>query len=393
MVMLKRAANWRNLMSETINVLFLSANPWNTGRIQVDEEAREIFEKLQEGPFRERFILHKHSAIRPSDIQRLLMRYRPQIVHFSGHGSKKQKIILGGRRGRGKQIDPDGLVQVFALYKDHVRLVVLNACLTAPQARSLSEVIDYSVGAELVINDKEAVAFAGAFYRGLGYGESVKTAFESAKAEVALINKSRAKGLGLFIRKGVDEDDRFPMVAKDSSINAVDAGRPVSDLFSSHLGDAYILQRAVDLFKSHKIGRTEPEIPVVESSAIGPSSNLVYEEEYQNSEQTWAEVSSIQTETGAALGLMRAGDERSLSASLRKVNRAKRAGPHAVKDAIDARSSISYTRAHATVTIKVQRVVRSVSTSVGKISSRPKGQGRHPPARSNKRGGRGKRLD
>ncbi|HKO63420.1 MAG TPA: CHAT domain-containing protein [Pyrinomonadaceae bacterium] len=197
-------------MTKKIRILFLSSNPWTTTRILVDEEAREIFEKLQEGPARDRFELHRHAATRPIDLQRLLMLHEPHIVHFSGHGSKQHKIILGGKPGRGKQVDPDGLVKVFALYKKHVRLVVLNACFTKTQAKSLSEVIDYSVGAGKGIGDKEGVAFAGAFYRALSFGKSVTSAFESAKAELALTRMPRTRGLGLFVRKGVNKNDAFP---------------------------------------------------------------------------------------------------------------------------------------------------------------------------------------
>src|SRR2546421_332618 len=197
-------------MSETISILFLSANPWTTSRILVDEEAREIFYTLQEGPDRERFILHKHAAIRPADVQRLLMMYRPQIVHFSGHASKKQKIILGRVPGRGKQINRQALVDVFALYREHLRLVFLNACFTRIQARSLSAVIDYSIGSRKPIGDRESVNFAAAFYRALGFGRSVKEAFDSAKAEVALANMTRAQGLELFVRNGLDENDSLP---------------------------------------------------------------------------------------------------------------------------------------------------------------------------------------
>src|SRR5436190_4297801 len=174
-------------MRETIIILFLSANPWTTSRILVDEEAREIFDKLQEGPNRERFVLHKHAAIRPSDIQRLLMTYRPHIVHFSGHGSKKHKIILDGLPGRGRQIERQALVEVLALYRKHLRLVFLNACFTRTQARSLSAVIDFSIGSRKPIGDKESVAFAGAFYRALGFAKSVREAFDSAMAELALM--------------------------------------------------------------------------------------------------------------------------------------------------------------------------------------------------------------
>ena len=87
-------------MAEKIRILFLSANPWTTSRILVDEEAREIFERLQEGPYRSRFELFNHAAIRPIDLQRLLLFYRPHIVHFSGHGSLKEKLILGGAGSR-----------------------------------------------------------------------------------------------------------------------------------------------------------------------------------------------------------------------------------------------------------------------------------------------------
>lgn len=197
-------------MAEKIRILFLSANPWSTSRILVDEEAREIFEKLSEGHCGNQFELAKHTAIRPKDLQRLLMLYRPHIVHFSGHGSKVHKIIFEGAPGRGKQIDPQGLVDVFRLYRDHVRLVLLNACFTKPQARALTEVIDYSIGISRMIGDRAGVTFAGAFYRALGFGRPVQEAFESAQAELRLTNMPRSTGIELFIRSGVGEGERFP---------------------------------------------------------------------------------------------------------------------------------------------------------------------------------------
>jgi hypothetical protein len=197
-------------MERKIKILFLSANPWSTSRILVDEEAREIFEKLSEGPYGDRFELARHTAIRPTDLQRLLMLYKPHIVHFSGHGSKAHKIILEGAPGRGKQVDPQGLVDVFRLYRNHVRLVLLNACFTKGQARALTEVIDYSIGINKMIGDRAGVTFAGAFYRALGFGWPVKEAFESAQAELRLTRIPRSKGIEFFVRSGVSEAKRFP---------------------------------------------------------------------------------------------------------------------------------------------------------------------------------------
>jgi hypothetical protein len=207
-------------MTGNIRILLVTASPWSNSRILVDEEAREIFEKLHEGLCRDRFELYIHPATRPGDLQRLLLTYQPHIVHFSAHGSKKNKIILCGTNGRGNAIDLQGLATVFALYSNHVRLVLLNACLSKAQAQAISEVVDYSIGASRPIGDKASVAFAGAFYRALGFGKSVKDAFQSATAELALTRMPRSRGIDLFVRNGISERDRFPQIDTNRTLKA-----------------------------------------------------------------------------------------------------------------------------------------------------------------------------
>lgn len=211
-------------MTNKNRILVVSTNPWSTGRILVAEEVREIFERIQEGPHRDKFELHNHSAVKPIDLQRLLLMYEPQIVHFSGHGSKSHRFLLNGTYGRAQALDQQGLTDVFAVYNNHVRLVVLNACFTRAQARSISEVVDYSVGIARPIGDKASVAFAGAFYRALGFGKSITDAFKSAKAELALTKMPRSRGIELFVRKGVNKRDRFPQIeiARRLAVNPAD---------------------------------------------------------------------------------------------------------------------------------------------------------------------------
>jgi hypothetical protein len=202
-------------VTNKIRILFLSANPLTTSRILVDEEIREIFERIHEGPYRDRFELYQHLAARPIDLQKLLLLHQPHIVHFSGHGSRKHQLVLSGESGRGQLVEPRALVNVFGLYKDHVRLVLLNACFTNPQARSLAEVINYSIGTAREIGDRACVTFAGAFYRALGFGKSVRDSFLSAKAELALSKVRRSRGIELFIRQGVSDNDPFPELGRD----------------------------------------------------------------------------------------------------------------------------------------------------------------------------------
>lgn len=202
-------------MTQKTRILFIAASPWTNSRILVDEEAREIDQRIHEGLYRDQFELYICPATRPGDLQRLLLRYQPHILHFSGHGSKQHRIILGGTKGRGKSVDQQGLASVLAHYNKHLRLVLLNACFTKTQARCISEVVNYSIGTGKGIGDKVAVAFAGAFYRALGFGKSVRDAFDSARAELALTKIPRSRGIELFIRNSVSEKDSFPRIDND----------------------------------------------------------------------------------------------------------------------------------------------------------------------------------
>jgi hypothetical protein len=352
-------------MNEKIRILLVSANPWTTSRILVDEEERQIFEKLQEGPYRDSFELHKHSAIRSVDLQRLLMMYKPDIVHFSGHASKSQKIILGGTSGRGKEVDRQGLVDLFALYKNHVRLVLLNACFTKTQARSLSEVIDYTVGTGKGLGDKGGVAFAGAFYRALGFGKSVKEAFASAKAELGLTKMPRTKGIELFSREGIRENDPFPQAALDrNSETAAARGKLFSRLFARHVNGDDVLRGADVLFYQtsvlERMESSEAQGPVIETSSISLSSELIrYGKQSHICEHATRHVSHKQREAAApALGLTR-GDKASRSGltGLGKTRRAKAADSHPGTGEIKLLSSTNNLRGYLVVTLRVQRAV------------------------------------
>jgi CHAT domain-containing protein len=187
----------------------------------VAEEAREISDRIQEGPYRDKFEVHNHTAVRPKDLQRLLLTYEPQIVHFSGHGSKGQRILLNGTDGRAQALDQQGLKEVFAFYNKHVRLVLLNACFTKTQARLISDVVDYSIGTDRPIGDKVSVAFAGAFYRALAFGKSIRDAFRSAKVELDLTSMAQSRGIELFVRNKINKRDRFPQIVNDRRLPAI----------------------------------------------------------------------------------------------------------------------------------------------------------------------------
>jgi hypothetical protein len=80
----------------------------------------------------------------------------------------------------------------------------MNACYSEVQAKAISEVIDCVVGMKTEIGDQAAITFAEYFYNALGYGRSVKEAFEQGKAALMLEGIPEENTPVLLTRSGVD---------------------------------------------------------------------------------------------------------------------------------------------------------------------------------------------
>jgi hypothetical protein len=187
-----------------LKVLFLAANPHGTQPLQLDEEIRQITAKVRAAEYRDSLELVSRWAVRPDDLMQALLEVKPHVVHFSGHGSSAEELILLDDQGKPKPVRKEALVHLFRTLRDNVRVVVLNACYSRPQAEALVETIDCTVGMDRAIGDKAAIVFAASFYRAVGFGCSVKEAFELGKAALLLESIPEEKTPELLTRPGVD---------------------------------------------------------------------------------------------------------------------------------------------------------------------------------------------
>ncbi len=176
----------------TIRILFLAANPSDTDQLRLDEESRALDQALRLAEFRDRFEVRQHWAVRIDDLQELLLRHQPDIVHFSGHGSAASELVLQDADGRTVVLPQDALSNLFGVLRDNVRCVVLNACYSQEQAAGIAEHIDCVIGMSTAITDDAARQFAIAFYRALGYGRCVDKAFELGRSQLDLSNLNEA---------------------------------------------------------------------------------------------------------------------------------------------------------------------------------------------------------
>ncbi|MHC5771200.1 MAG: CHAT domain-containing protein [Nostoc sp.] len=160
-------------------ILILAANPTNTSRLRLDAEVREIEEGLQRADKGGQFKLVQKWAVRSRDFYRAILEHRPQIVHFSGHGTGIDGIVLEDETGQATLVGKEELSKLFKLFAvKGVECVVLNACYSEVQAEAISQYIKYVIGMTQAIGDKAAISFAVAFYDALGAGETVEFAFD-----------------------------------------------------------------------------------------------------------------------------------------------------------------------------------------------------------------------
>ncbi|MEZ4688420.1 MAG: CHAT domain-containing protein [Bacteroidia bacterium] len=193
-------------------ILFLSANPADTGPLQLAKEHREIKRGLESTLARDQFELETETAVRASDMRDSIRRRKPQIVHFSGHGISEKElkddaiagsrglswakaarpevtqfgvsglgIALLDRQGNTQLVKNDILARMFELAKEDVECVVFNNCYSQGQAEAVKEHIPYVIGMNRAVPDETAIAFAVEFYKALGDGEPIPEAFNHAK--------------------------------------------------------------------------------------------------------------------------------------------------------------------------------------------------------------------
>jgi hypothetical protein len=192
-------------MTEPLRILFLAANPSDNFRLDLESEHRLLRNSIHGIAGAGICELLIGWATRPTELQLALERYKPHIVHFAGHGDDSN-ICLENDEGRSCPLSKEQLSLLFNLSLEHLRVVVLNTCCSAPQMESLSELIDYVIGTNIPVTDVAAMLFTANFYQSLAVGSTVRDAVHKAQSQLARSDERDKAGLyKLLVRSGVDE--------------------------------------------------------------------------------------------------------------------------------------------------------------------------------------------
>lgn len=220
----------------TLRLLMMTSNPTDTGRLRLDREYKVVRTELDAAPARFSYVLEPGVSV--SDLSRWLLQYRPQIVHFAGHGDLVKSpngaapsgirgamldaseaearphevlpsgIVLEDESGKKKLVPPEVLVSLLGLsfVRSELKVVLLNSCWGEGQAQAIVQQagIPIAIGMNRPIGDEAAIRFAQGFYRGIGYGAPVQDAFEVGRSQMILLDTGFKDVPVLFTAAGID---------------------------------------------------------------------------------------------------------------------------------------------------------------------------------------------
>lgn len=193
-------------MPEKVTVLYLGTSPENEVRLRIDAEARDIHEAIRKSDNPQCVAFNDRWAVRQTDLLQALNETNPDIVHFSGHGAADGSIVLEDQFGNAVLLDKERLSVVVGAAARHVRLIVFNACYSDEEADKILRHVDATIGMTDSISDVAAKAFAAQLYSSIGFGLDLQTAFNQARAAIALNSPEEIETPRLRVREGLDAE-------------------------------------------------------------------------------------------------------------------------------------------------------------------------------------------
>lgn len=229
-----------------VRTLFLAANPCAQEALDLDGEYNLIEDQLYAGSHAKSFLLHQRWKVHRDHLLELLLKYKPHIVHFSGHGSGDQ-LLLQDAKGNVWPLDRSLAREVFRAARDTLKLVVLNACYSRDVAEEISETIECVIGMAASVHDSTALRFSGALYRALGQGASIRGAFDQARTQIALSELPGRYIPQILSMPGVDPRNLYPLQWIREDTSSVEEGSlPIESILEiSELRDRPSIRKAL----------------------------------------------------------------------------------------------------------------------------------------------------
>ena len=188
-----------DLANADLVVLCLMAAPGPLNRLRLGAEHRVIRDIAgRRGP--RRMTVGANLAAQPDDIIGEILASKPDIIHFSGHGSADGRLIFEDASGASAPVTVGGLEAILRAVSRDLACVVLGSCYSGDYAEMLLSTAQFVAGSVMPLADAAAIEFTRGFYTALAVGGSgVPDAFDAGLAQMRL-HSHATDGLRLAAR-------------------------------------------------------------------------------------------------------------------------------------------------------------------------------------------------
>lgn len=193
--------------AERLRILMLAAA--SEGDLRVGREQTRIRRATESALHRDLIEFEVKTSATTEDLLDGLVRFRPHVVHFSGHSSRDLLVFEGDVDipHVGVRVEAEAFARTLGALSEPPLLVMLNSCESADQAARLVEgAVPFAIGMSDSVEDGTAISYAARFYTCIADGTSLDEAHELGCAGLALTGLAGSELPQLF--SAADSDPR-----------------------------------------------------------------------------------------------------------------------------------------------------------------------------------------
>jgi len=196
----------QNRSKTKLRVLYLLANPASQSALRTDAEFRHVYEEVRASKYRDKIDLIISPAADAKSMLKGINDFRPQVVHFSGHGGAGSIWLDDGKidNSIGDAMKFDLLAETLGATDSPPRLLVLNACNTLVGADVLLNTAEVVIAMADSISDVGAGTFATQFYAAIASGQSTAVALKQGKVALKAASLRDAHLPEMIHRRGIN---------------------------------------------------------------------------------------------------------------------------------------------------------------------------------------------
>lgn len=172
---------------EKLRVLMLGASA--EGDLRVGREQKRIRAAVESALHRDQIELDVRPAATTADLLDGITKFRPHVVHFSGH-SNDDLIVFEDETDeahKGVIVTAQAFARAIRATDDPPLLVLLNSCRSSAQIDDLvAQVVPFAIGMADSIEDADAINYAAQFYAAVANGQSINSSHLSGQAALEL---------------------------------------------------------------------------------------------------------------------------------------------------------------------------------------------------------------